>query len=504
MANTIRPAQPRRRVIMNYDGQPREMFGRPEVDWDALVRNNVEILAGTHVDALFWGMCSGYIFIHDTEVGEFLGEHLDTFESVTHWRLHENAKGLIAEGRDPLKGIVEAGHRIGLEVFASLRMNDLHDSRAHDQLGKLKRDHPEYLLGEAANVYAGGKPFKYSAMTGFNFALPQVRKFKLDVVRDTLNRYDVDGFEVDWTRNPAAFKPGEELANLGVMNDFMSQIRQQVDETSARRGKPVYLAASVPGDFQYSRQLGLDVRTWLEERMFDILTVNGPPFAIELEAYGEVTRQVGCQLFARMIRHPVVFTDPNVLRATAANYWLDGADGIYFFNCFGREGAERARIHEVGDPKVLDRLDKHYVVAQRPDPFPEVVHTVIRQPESTQPLPIQLHVAAHGKGPVIPLKIADDIDGAVADDALKEVKLQLRLENFCPDTDQLVCKLNGQVLRKSELRDESVAVCHLEFEIDGRPLTKGENKLDLVLEKRNPRITGAVVLTDVELVILYK
>ena len=503
MTHHPKRSQPRRRIILNCDGEPREMFAPPPVDWDALVENNVEVLTGTHVDTLFWGMGTGYVFIHDTKIGEFLGDHSDGFRSLVLARLRANARSLIEQGRDTLGGIVEAGHARGLEVFASLRMNDLHDSQEGDQLGKLKRDHPEYLIGEAANVYAGGRPYKYSAMTGFDFSVPAVRDFKLAVVRDTLERYDVDGIELDWTRNPAAFKPGEELANLGALNELTRQVRACVDETARRRQRPAYLAASVPGPLSYCRQLGMDVRSWLSEGLLDIVTINGPAFGVTVGEYVELTRQVGCQLFARMIRHPRVFSDPDTVRATAATYWLDGADGIYFFNCWGREGTRAACVHEVGDPQVLDRLDKHYVVAQRPDPFPPVVHTVIRQPEANEPLPVHLHVTAGDRGAVVPLKVADDVEAAAADGVLGEVALEVRLENWDAAEDELLFRLNGETLPEPAVRAESVQAAWLAFPLDGPPLRQGLNELEAVLRRRNRDLIGPLALTDVELIVRY-
>ncbi len=84
--------QPRRRVINNHDGGAAELVRPAPPDWGRLVRECIDVMADTHVDALFWGLGSGHTFQHDTRVGEFKGESRDTFDSVQFWRVRENSR----------------------------------------------------------------------------------------------------------------------------------------------------------------------------------------------------------------------------------------------------------------------------------------------------------------------------------------------------------------------------------------------------------------------------
>jgi hypothetical protein len=52
---------------------------------------------------------------------------------------------------DPVAVVIEYGHRAGLEVFLSMRVNDTHDSRLPGRLenplmSPVKRQNPDWLL----------------------------------------------------------------------------------------------------------------------------------------------------------------------------------------------------------------------------------------------------------------------------------------------------------------------------------------------------------------------
>lgn len=505
MPVTRKAKQPRRRVINNHDGGAKELVRRVPADWDRLARESVGVLAGTQVDTLFWHIGS-HAFVHDTKVGEFRGDAVTGtsggFQSVTDWRHCENCKRLIEEGRDILKGIVEEGHNAGLEVFASLRMNDIHDSHYVERMGSFKTQHPEYLLGDSVEVYARGRPWKFSPRTCLDYAIPEVRALKMGIIREILDEYDVDGLELDWTRHAWAFRPGEELTNLGIMNEFTREVRRHIDATAARKGRPMFLAAAVPAPFDPCREIGLDVQKWVDEGLIDILIAAGPSFAMPLQEFREATRKVGCQLFSRLIRQSI-FKTPEVVRAAAATHYLEGVDGIYLFNYYN--SPHDALINEIGDMKVLERLDKHYVLSKRLDQFASYVHTVSRPAPSTEPLPVSLTPSSAGKGQAVLFKVADDIESAARDKAIEEIKLMLKLENFCLEEDVVRFRLNEQPLENYELPDDVVGSSYwFSFHLDGPPLKRGENELEVILERRNPRIMGAVVLSDVELIVRYK
>jgi hypothetical protein len=536
------------------------MFYRLPLSWDKIVEANVGVFAGTPMNTLFWCMGNGHLFHHDTEVGDKYGEDMETVNTASVWIRREHFKQLIREGHDIFQGMVEEGHKIGIEVFASFRMNDFHDSRYPDSLGPFKKEHPEYLLGDSVDVYEQyslgvntpkvSLPHKFSVRTCMNYAIPQVREFRMNVMRETVDKYDLDGVELDWSRAPWAFKPGEELRNIEIMNEFTREIRRHLDEKAEKVGRRLYLAAAVPPTFQECLEIGLDVETWLEEGLLDILIVGhfyglGHPFNMPFEEIREATRKAGCQLFPRLngegtqavmarpggrlgkggvLYSGLAFVEnPDVFRAAAATHYGDGADGIYLFNF--HDIAREALLSEIGDPEALERLDKRYIVPKRrealPSPWDEPyieftgsanglppplsVHSTRRPREATEPLPLVLILGNGETGQSLSFQVADDLEGASRDGVLKETKLRLRLINYHPDTDEVLFKLNDRLLSDYDLVDDMRRnQCFFEFSLDGPWVNRGTNRLEAVLTKRNPQVTGKMLLDDIDLSIRYK
>ena len=495
-----RASQPRRRVIMNHDGDPAGCYKLP-CQWEKLLEESVLALNNTHVDTIFW--CLDSQIYYDDRQTVFMGRQLsrDDFTKDEHWQLYENVRLMIGRGRDMTKDVVDAGHRVGMEVFASVRMNDLHDSNPRwvDFFRKIKRDHPEYMLGDSVNVYARpGITYKFSPKTALNYALAEVREYQLNHIRDTLERYDVDGLELDWNRSPWAFEPGQERAYLGLMTQFMRQIRQVLDSTARQRGRPRYFAVSVPRNFESCLETGLDVRTWLDEKLIDILIVAGQPFLMRLPEMKNATRQSGCQLYSRLSNNPRLLDSPEVFHAAAALHHLEGVDGIYLFNFF--DDPEKACVGEIGEPEALARLDKHYKVPKRRDPFPPKGHTLWRPVVQNEPLPMFL---VKGAAQVVPVRIADDIASAVKEKSIRQISLRVGLVDLMPGMDRVSFRLNGERLAEPEL-DNRESPCWLEFQLDGPPIKRGDNRLEILLEKRDPQIHGHIIISDVELIVRYR
>ena len=55
------------------------------------------------------------------------------------------------------------------------------------------------------------------------------------------------------------------------MTDLMRSIRSLLDERSKQLGRPLPLSVRVPPTFELAMGSGLDVRTWIDEGIIDIL-----------------------------------------------------------------------------------------------------------------------------------------------------------------------------------------------------------------------------------------
>jgi len=491
------------RIILNNDGGAGMASTQAPATIDQFIEINLKSLEGSQVDALFWGLGNGNVFSHDTRVGEIRGQHADSAENVGEWREQENFRCLREAGHDPLKVVVEEGHKAGLEVFASLRMNDIHDAFHVVSLCKLKKDRPDLLLGDSIDVYEPA-PAKYSSRTAWNYARPEVRQHRMAIIEETLRRYDVDGLEFDWTRSGWAFKPGQEVQNIQLMSEFTRGVRRLMDVIGTERGRPFALALSVPSSFRECLAIGLDVPAWLREGLIDVLIAGGPPFSPDLREARAATREAGCRLHSRFIWNWMIFTSPEIVRAAALLHWRQGVDGLYGFN-FNHYPAGVAAIKEIGDPDRLERVSKRYVVDKNIDLRASQAHHTVRPDAPRAYLPTVLELDPDGPGQTVRFGIGDDIQAAAKAGAISEAALRLKLENFCPEQDQLDIRLNETVLPMDSCKLEREGAGEwLELPLEGPPLRQGENMLQTALRQRNPRIRGPLVLSDVEVRIDYK
>ncbi len=480
---------------------------------DGLVQLAIEPLQDTLIDTLYWQLgtdpymgspshrLSDY-YSHETKVGPIWGSAGTTFHSAGLWRIYENARQLMEAGTDPAAVVVEQGHRAGLEVFLCMRVNDIHDSRleggTEDPLiSPTKRDHPDWLLGEEG-------PRK----TAYNFALPQVREHKLALATEAIENYDLDGLDWDFCRHPYLFPQGQEKEGASLLTQLLSEIKQALNQKSERVGRKLLFSVRVPGPLDQALAQGMDVRTWLSKGLIDILIVGHQPgnqHRLPVEEFVEAARGTDAQviaqglglfqqprpLSARLIWKEKEYYSPEMCRAVAAAHFRAGAEGVFLFNNHYLQVVrdreyDRLPWKEIGDPDLIARKDKHYLVDQ--------------QIWGAGPLPLEL--ASVGDKRRVSVDVADDLNAAVEDGALKEASLRLLVDHLTP-LDRLEIRLNNKVLETPKPARIFFNETWLEFDVT--PLLKqGWNKVDAILRSRNPQVTSPLSLKSVEVVVRYK
>ena len=143
-------------IIYNWDGAPHGYSPVPQ-SMDAFLDKTYAPLEDTQVGALFW--CVGeHATRWPSDALELVGDlHQRRYENAASYTHTENIRRMLDRGEDPQQAVIDRGHQLGLHVYASLRMNDNHFNGAqpsdlqtlhHVELTKLRKDHPEWLLGE--------------------------------------------------------------------------------------------------------------------------------------------------------------------------------------------------------------------------------------------------------------------------------------------------------------------------------------------------------------------
>jgi len=245
-------------------------------------------------------------------------------------------------GKDSLETMIDYVHGIDRDIFWSMRMNDAHDSAySESALDPWKKANMDLLMcrKEEADTYMKYGNEKWSCV---NYGLTPVRQVVYDILKDTLTRYDIDGLELDFTRQPVFFDEvvkGYDIypENIERMNNLIRMIRDLTEKISIERGKPILLAIYTYDSIELNKAIGLDIETWLEEDLIDIVSIGR---ADRLQSWEEGIaeyKDYDAKVFAAI--DALVYKDDGadeyeLNKNQAALAYAAGADGIYLYNYF--------------------------------------------------------------------------------------------------------------------------------------------------------------------------
>ena len=338
-----------RRFIVNDDGEAEPIAKGRTVE--AYLAQRFQDAVDSQVDAYF--ICVG-----STDRGPATGKKPRLQDTQNRWYPAMKAPPEIDR---MTRAYLDAAKEAGMEIFASIRMNDIHDAWAPRLTYPLKMARPDLLLG-ARRDHAPDAVMR-AFWSGFDYAKEEVRRHFLDFIRTYCRQYDYDGLELDYFRHPLFFKLGEERQHLDTMTAFVRRVRRILREIGQERDRPYLLAVRVPDTPAMALRTGLDVEQWMKEGLLDMLIVGGGymPYAGRLQSFIDLAHRYGIPAYP-CINH---FREPVAMRSLASNFWALGADGIYLFNYFGvRSGMEGGRLR----PEVSDSAERLKVLSQIGDP----------------------------------------------------------------------------------------------------------------------------------------
>ena len=427
-------------------------------------------------------------------------------------------------GLDPVQLLLEAARERGREVFFSHRINgadiDYVEAFGYEgfALPPMKQEHPEWLHD----------PLPALPQKHWNFAIPQVREYKVRVLRELAQNYEFDGISLDFARIPASFPAGEQWLNRDLLTDFIRQVRLVLLEVEQQRGRPFLLAVRIPENIVGCHFDGIDVERWAGERLVDILVLGCGAAHIDLPAFRRITAGTGIKLYPSWdpIHPPDGYRVPpiEVWRGLYANWWRLGADGTYTFNLGTAVPPDASRLglpgpligwemesqlnRELGSPETLQYKDKVFIVERRggshgvtvaPDPSdwytPRHMYFLTCM---FAPLPTPL--ANDGKADtLLTLAVADDVQAA--SDRLEELTLRILLSNLGGQSlteDLIEVRVNNLLLGPARVEES-----WLVFPADPRQLAVGDNLVGVRVAQRPPDVREEIMIEKVELHVRY-
>jgi len=498
----------RRRIILNDDNGSIHREGSDNVE--SYLAYRLGHIVDSQVDSIWLSiMTRAEGLTYDTKAGEIAGRgpHPGASKAAleSYGRIWGNMKSLLEAGTDPLKATIEFGHSQGREVFASFRMNMIQDSWRPNFFVRWKREHPEYCLGVRGMFeFCEEEDLHRLYWSALDYAQQPVRDQRVAVIEEICSGYDVDGMELDFWRWPALFRPtldglAVQRRHVEIMNDFFRRIRKRMLEIEAERKRPLLLAPRVFDTPELNLRMGLDVETWLEERLIDVLVVGGDfdYYSIPIADWAELAHKHDVPLYVCMYRSRGLEQD----RALATYHRSCGADGLYTFN-FKMPG-NLPSIREIGEPQLIATRDKHYVMNH------SVLYVGRKHVSAPGLLPVRLEEGSPQRATLL---IGDDVQQAALDESLVELSLQLSLSNFTPEQDEVTFNVNGRTLGSPLRTNREGEVCRLEFTLYTRytdvrrdpPLSQGRNTIEATLRRRGQGARGPVELVGLELWVRYQ
>ena len=494
----------KRRIIVNGDSAVLMHPGASTVE--GFLTPRLEALPGTPVTTISWSILAGDAPSYDSRVQPIYGDgqQLDRPDYMNTYAA--NLKALVDAGTCPLKIVTDFAHEHGMEAFASVRMNDVHDSFVEGHLSRWKLDHREFLVSTRGLQTAIAEPaFPSSRVanlyaTALDFTHQVVRDRKFEIIEEVCLRYDLDGVELDFIRHPVLFKSIFEGGTItpeqvSLMTAFIRRVRGRMDEIGKERGRPFLLAVRTPDDLELSLGIGLDLEAWMREGLVDMLILGGgyAHFALPVAKMAEAAHAYGVPLYP-CINNPGQLMDGKgveMTRALATKWYAGGADGIYFWNLTApweqirdeaRWRALRKRVYacldDIDDPKALEGTEKIYSAAEEVW-FPYAFIS------SGGHLPARLEPGGQTRFPIV---IGDDVPRLEEEGRLGGAELTLELEGAPQALEQLAVRVNGSALEGGRLLapEAETDPIRITFALPASALEQCENLVEAGLGESSP------------------
>ena len=256
---------------------------------------------------------------------------------------------------------VDTLREIGINPWVSIRMNDIHnagdaESILHSEFFRKNREKNRVSHREPAGYY------DYA----LDYMFDEVRAHYLTVIEEALERFDVEGIELDFMREIYSIGVGREYEGTFVINAFMRAVYALVKDAEKRHGHAVKIAVRLPDTPEKSLRFGFDFFDWVEAGIVDCLIVtprwassdNHMPIDLwkKILKGKNVTLAAGQEILIRPYNRRGFAPQCNTYEtaiATACAHHFQDADAIYLFNYMDSADKNGTGITEDGSDMSL-------------------------------------------------------------------------------------------------------------------------------------------------------
>jgi hypothetical protein len=417
----------RRRIVLQYDA-----FQDVGGDFKKYITETFESVdrPGSQIDAIWWdiGAYSDMADWPNSSYQNLIGGLPFVEPRLKKWW---------DQGIDWIAELVRESGKRKLEVFWNHRITEVFSSGTWSFSTRmdnpLLKSHPDWFV---RSWYDQGL---------WNLASPEVRLYKVAFLKELLERYELDGIQLDFARHVPCLPVGRQWELRDNVTEFVRMVRLMMLEMEKKKGRPLLLAAKVPQNPEGCRADGFDVETWAKLNLVDIFTLGTRSIDVDIASFRRITAGHNIKLqpcwddhhSSDAYRCPPVET----YRGIFGNWWQQGADGIVIFNWFVDRGKTYNgtgivdMASEGGSPETLYLKDKTFILERRGG-YPWSEGFFGRN--DFAPLPVTL--ANDGRPAVLMMKVSDNLRA----DYDKVKKVTLRAVIFgAKEGDEIGARFNG-------------------------------------------------------------
>lgn len=444
-------------------------------------------------------------------------------ESVAHYRSkilrpiqHPGLMKWREEGLDYFDEFIKQGHRRGKEIWWGLRINEVErgdliyyekgGASISDERNPVKAAHPEWLI----------RSWWWQGF--YNYAVKEVRDYRLSVIREVAEQYAFDGVHLDFLRHTPFLPPGKQWENRDHLTSFMRDVREMLQKEAANRGRPFLLAARVPDSVEGCRTDGIDLEAWAAGGLVDVLIIGTRTINVDVASFRQAIAGAPVKLIPSFDCFHA--TDGyhgdqslDLLCGVFGNYLHQGADGVGIFNNPAGSAERAASIgltqHARYDPKILTTVGSLATINSKPR-----YHAVDRRGGYSA---FEGYASANSHAPLPTLLRNDQTPSVLVLPVWEPVKTgteaRLRLVLFeHVATDEVAVSLNGKALKRDLVdpqwkdarifspapQPETVTpgwlikdldqqkLTRLEFTVPVETLKRGENTVAIAVDRQGP------------------